>query len=469
MNSFYGGPNGAPFKISKVFHNVYYDYYVRLYKEDYNINKLNDLIEKQKLYTYDAQNTKYIKVEKNHTVNENETYYEQVNYCEQYKCIGTLTADEYTNWWANNSGSYLYVKNNFGALAQYERVLYDSNNPDANWTSDTIFYELEETKIDLQNDSLMFDLEKRWQSNIGVDEYVMVMYDVPYGELYDQYSKPDYFKVHKNYNGTLWQKIYTEENLDNYKITYNNEVYTNFLFTNDNRKGWGYKFIGSFAGQTPHFTYETQEIEASEKQDIKLTYNSNETAADKPILTFTESKPWVFKDDLKTDLEANQNATLDFYAINERIKAVVEIPENEITEDSKEIEQNSIIDYLNKLFGSNERPFDLQKGDSIKVCKKTLNGDRVEIKYPYWGYYSDFENTAKPEWQLVGNQNDFKHSTKQLEIHMPKAWNFVDDITQDLCANQHSAFQTQKYQYHQHIRCYGKFHVQGFANLHQYH
>lgn len=161
---------------------------------------------------------------------------------------------------------------------------------------DTIYYNESGTR----EKSLIHDLEKRWQSEIGVDEYVFVSYGLPSNaDSYIGKADIDYNASQKNFNGTLWQKVYKEADqteLINTTTESSAEAeYPAFIFNNNSNLGWGYKFIASFAGQTPYLTSQSENVEASEGFFAEIITDSkiiDGASVDRPVLRINEPYAW---------------------------------------------------------------------------------------------------------------------------------------------------------------------------------
>lgn len=243
-----------------------------------------------------------------------------------------------------------------------------------------------------QETSMLNDLEKRWQSNIGIDEYVLVSYGLPTDkDSYDKYLNIDKANSEKNYNGTLWQKVYEEnDSVDVSNIgSINGEQYENIIFVNGSNKGFGYKLIASFAGQTPYFSIRHIQREANEEHYVELDFENN--AIDRPILTFYEPKAWQFNDKITQDLEANEQITAEFYATNSDL---VKLDDENTPHSNKMLEI-----HLSKPWDfTSDLQTDLEASENA-----TMN---------FYGVDEEGQETDNP------------HSTKKLEIHLPKAWEF---------------------------------------------
>lgn len=86
-------------------------------------------------------------------------------------------------------------------------------------------------------DSMEEDLIKGWTSNISIGEFVVISYGYQDDDGYEIYKQTDILSQDKrNYNSSLWQKIYTEEQQNGQTI-----------------RGVAYAFISQMTGSTPWF------------------------------------------------------------------------------------------------------------------------------------------------------------------------------------------------------------------------
>lgn len=355
MNSFYGGPNGAPFKISKIFDSVYYINGDYLQRDNLRENSFNKLKQSGSLYI--LQNNEYIPVGSNEKFQQDQIYYSK-----QFK----------------------------------------------NYRENTLFY----------------DLEKRWQSEIGIDEYVIVMYGLPSNhEPYDSNCAIDAIRGNGNYNGTLWQKIYEENTLEKVNETdasYNGELLNNLIFTSGSRQGWGYKLIGSFAGQTPYFTIKKETVHASVDHKVTLQFPKNDgvSAIDSPILIFNEPKAWQFTNDIKRgELEANESINISIKNILDDETAT---ESNAIPHSRKHLEAK-----LPKAwnFGFTGKNLEANENPTVQFYGTT---ELTEQDY-------NAQNYSLPA-KITGAQQ--AHSFKHLDIKLPKAWTIEGDVSTSLKSNQ---------------------------------
>lgn len=276
------------------------------------------------------------------------------------------------------------------------------------WKNAVVLQYIEFTSLQ-EFDAMRNDLMRRWQSNIGVDEYVLVSYGL-YGEKTDRSAVRglvDYHDFKRSFNATLWQKVYNEMEVTNAQI----KNY-DFIFANGATSGWGYKFIASMAGKVPTFSIKHKTIEASEDHRVELSFADGNTAIDKPILTFYEPKAWEFGFTKRT-IEANQNPTAEFYAV---AGDDVTNNNNATDEDKPNItsEEHSI------------KHLDLQLPKAWQFTHN-LQTDLEANQNATMAFYGVDGTNKKTEGP---------HSKKKLEIHLPKAWQFEKAEDRTLRANE---------------------------------
>lgn len=153
--------------------------------------------------------------------------------------------------------------------------------------------DFEIVKIFRNKTEMEADLSMRWQSPIGVADLVMIAYGLPGDQLtesgqnlYDINKEIDLNKYHKNYNSTIWQKIYTEENLKSTdELRGIEEFYLSGLY------GLGYRLIASMVGNTPKLSVDpTDVLDADQPPNVTLDISN----PDKPIFTFHLPQSQVF-------------------------------------------------------------------------------------------------------------------------------------------------------------------------------
>ncbi len=110
-----------------------------------------------------------------------------------------------------------------------------------------------------KGDSIENDLKLGWTSPFPIGSYVMVSYGSPTNETFQDYYDQDMEVESKNYNSTLWKKIYDEGSK-----TYN---------------GISYQFIASMAGKdgsTPEieFVKPVEVLGPEESPDFRMAENS---------------------------------------------------------------------------------------------------------------------------------------------------------------------------------------------------
>ncbi|MCM1324346.1 MAG: hypothetical protein NC218_09295 [Acetobacter sp.] len=136
------------------------------------------------------------------------------------------------------------------------------------------------TPADKQNNKLAFenkvaledDLKQRWQSPIGVGDYVLVSYGMASDEGYSEKLQKDLDKYKRSYNSTLWEKIYTEN-------TWTGDSEVLFL---SQKKGLGYRLVTSMTGNTPKFVSDVTVNPVS--PDTPPTASIDSTNVDSPEL-----------------------------------------------------------------------------------------------------------------------------------------------------------------------------------------
>lgn len=152
-----------------------------------------------------------------------------------------------------------------------------------------------DNKVALEN-----DLKQRWQSPVGVGDYVLVSYGlVSDGEKYSKKIQPDLDKWGKSYNSTLWQKVYLEDE-------YTGESEISFL-DDKIKKGLGYVLITSMTGNTPRFVKDVTVIPVS--PDTPPSAEIDNTDVDQPKLKLTLPKAQYMT--ITNDaVDANEQPTL---------------------------------------------------------------------------------------------------------------------------------------------------------------
>ena len=148
-------------------------------------------------------------------------------------------------------------------------------------------------KVELQE-----DLEQRWLSNILPGEYILISYGAQ-GDTYEANKSEDFGRYKKNYNATLWKKIYIKNNIDkNIEPPTDDDIY---VANQDN--GLGYRLITILTANTPTFSVNTQEINADESPQVNID-NINK---DNPILTFSLPQSQIFNTEVNVEtINANQ-------------------------------------------------------------------------------------------------------------------------------------------------------------------
>lgn len=121
------------------------------------------------------------------------------------------------------------------------------------------------------------DLQKRWQSNLGVGSFVFIAYGLPGQGEYDVNKKEDIDTYSQTYNSTLWQKIYIENTVKDKTALSGIET----IFASEDY-GLGYRLIASCTGNTPQFEVLANILSANEKPYVTI----DNTNVDNPKLTF---------------------------------------------------------------------------------------------------------------------------------------------------------------------------------------
>lgn len=162
---------------------------------------------------------------------------------------------------------------------------------------------------------LLQDISQGWKSPISVGEFVMVSYGRPGDEDYDTNRNRDLNAGdHKQYNSTLWQKMYDE--------------------SAGAGSGLSYKLISSCTGNTPRLDVNSTVTDA----DVRPSVDSDLTNADIPKITFNlpqaqilsmepvvvenaDIAPWLSYDD-ETDIN---RPTVTFHIPQSQIISVGEL------------------------------------------------------------------------------------------------------------------------------------------------
>ena len=125
----------------------------------------------------------------------------------------------------------------------------------------------------LSKDSMRYDLELGWASNIGADEFVIVSYGMPPTNnteqgAYNSIVNLDIKHCGHNFNATLWQKIYEEDSVHE-SINWDQQG----LIINDNFNGkimaanhWGYKLITSLVSASPDLEFDIALVDPTKNQ-----------------------------------------------------------------------------------------------------------------------------------------------------------------------------------------------------------
>lgn len=158
----------------------------------------------------------------------------------------------------------------------------------------------QENKLAFENKvALKDDLRQRWQSPIGVGDYVLVSYGMASDEGYSEKLQKDLDRYKKSYNSTLWEKIYTESDWTGS----NSEVI--FLTA---KKGLGYRLVTSMAGNTPKFVSEVTVNPVS--PDTHPTASIDSTNVDAPELVLNLPKAQYMTITKGDDVDSNDEPDL---------------------------------------------------------------------------------------------------------------------------------------------------------------
>lgn len=167
-------------------------------------------------------------------------------------------------------------------------------------------------KVELQE-----DLSARWSSTIGIGEYVFISYGMADTEDSDYQNNLSIDKAMygKNYNTTLWQKIYTEDGDDS------SDEYSGLehFYAASAMWGLGYKLIAVLTGSSPSITIKA---EAENADYTLMEVDEDKSDLNSPIFTIHLPQSQILKYDPETDFTATKADTeptfkLDSSNINE--------------------------------------------------------------------------------------------------------------------------------------------------------
>ena len=144
---------------------------------------------------------------------------------------------------------------------------------------------------------MVADLDKRWQSPIGVGEIVMISYGLPGGTpeqraIYDANKDVDTAKYKRAYNSTLWQKIFTEEEHAGEEPIRGIEI----LYLSDKNYGLGYKLITSLTGETPRIKIILPSTVLNADQEPTVDVDNNDTDFPSVLFSLPQSQVMVMAD-----------------------------------------------------------------------------------------------------------------------------------------------------------------------------
>lgn len=145
--------------------------------------------------------------------------------------------------------------------------------------------------------AMVADLDKRWQSPIGVGEIVMISYGLPGGTpeqraIYDANKDVDTAKYKRAYNSTLWQKIFTEEEHAGEEPIRGIEI----LYLSDKNYGLGYKLITSLTGETPRIKIILPSTVLNADQEPTVDVDNNDTDFPSVLFSLPQSQVMVMAD-----------------------------------------------------------------------------------------------------------------------------------------------------------------------------
>lgn len=248
---------------------------------------------------------------------------------------------------------------------------------------------------------MLEDLKMRWNSTVGVGEIVLISYGRQGGtaedkEKYNANKREDIVTYKKVYNSTLWQKIYTEDGEVGISPDPLRDVEVVYIEEGKNY-GLGYKLITSLTGETPLVHACSDVLDANE--DPVLYVQDNDS--DYPSLRFYLPQSQVLHfDSSYTDPMENGELVKNEWTFTDTIE--------EDSDQSKLPTIGSINDPL--LSVVIPRPWKFQFTSSL------LSADQ-NPKYLFEDIYT---GTSKDP----GTKKDTKH----LDIKLPKAWQWREDI-----------------------------------------
>ena len=159
---------------------------------------------------------------------------------------------------------------------------------------------------------LLIDINDGWKSPIAVGEYVMISYGHPtdpgYQGFYDLDSKNSELPEEKrrNWNSTLWQKVYEEDAVEDIDKDKN----IHYAVTKSST-GINYKFITSCTGNTPKISITTPATVLDANQQPQVTTDLSNP--DLPVISFALPQSQVLSmPNEATVLDADQSPSVEY-------------------------------------------------------------------------------------------------------------------------------------------------------------
>lgn len=225
------------------------------------------------------------------------------------------------------------------------------------------------------------DLQKRWQSSLGVGSFVFIAYGLPGQGEYDVNKAIDINEYSQTYNSTLWQKIYIENTVKDKTALSGIET----IFASEDY-GLGYRLIASCTGNTPQFEVLANILAANEKPFVTI----DNTDVDSPKLTFHLPHSYEFvKGDISVvSLDVNElpKVTLDPVSTDDpyTLKFGFSIPKSQV------ITQVKLDPYLD----ANADPIVRLETDSTKDPDASINNPVLYFAFPKTADFDTFLHGA---------------------------------------------------------------------------
>lgn len=225
------------------------------------------------------------------------------------------------------------------------------------------------------------DLQKRWQSNLGVGSFVFIAYGLPGQGEYDANKKEDIDAYSQTYNSTLWQKIYIENTVKDKTALSGIET----IFASEDY-GLGYRLIASCTGNTPQFEVLADILAANEKPYVTI----DNTNVDSPKLTFHLPHSYDFvKGNIQVvSLDVDQLPQVSLNPISEdnpyTLQFGFSIPKSQV------ITQVKLDPYLN----ANADPIVRLETDTAKDPDASINNPVLYFAFPKTADFSAFLHDA---------------------------------------------------------------------------